>query len=125
MVRVHGQPFDVTFYTREPILEATLGCGYANQFLNMLAHGYTPRLRELLEGVAFSDGTTAHFEEIWTLNYMPPGGFDDATLASVDMVKAEAEAGNQGETVRQIIRETCRCASAAEEDYFVRRWIAS
>lgn len=122
----HGQAFDATFYTREPILEVTLDCGYANQFLSALRQGHGPRRwRVLLDEVAFSDGTIASADEIWTLNYMPRGGFDSATLDGVDMAQAEVKAGNQGETVRQIIRETYRCCSTAEEDYFIRRWIAS
>jgi len=122
----HEQAFDATFYTREPILEVTLDRGYVYRFLSAFVYARGPRrARELLNGVTFSDGTIANINEIWTLNYMPNGGFDNATLAGVDIAQAEVKAGDQGETIRQMIRETYRCRSAAEEDYFVRRWIAS
>ena len=56
---------------------------------------------------------------------MPEDGIGIAELAAVNLAEAELHAGDQGETIREMIRATYHCASPAEEDYFVRRWIAS
>jgi len=124
------QQFDVTFYPREPILDVHLDESFAREFLARLTYcglsiGHARRVIDLLRCVIFSDGTTTDVNDIWTINYMPHAGITIAELDSVDMTMAETKAGFGGETVRQMIRETYRCASAAEEDWFVRRWIAS
>jgi hypothetical protein len=117
-----GQTFDVTFYDREPLIEVTLDDIFASKFL--AAH--EPRYAlQLCNQIRFSDGTVAPIDSIWTLNFMPAGGIDNETLNSVDLMRAEVRAGQNGETIREMIRVTYRCGSGAEEDYFVRRWIAS
>jgi hypothetical protein len=83
------------------------------------------RLSGLVQRIVFSDGTVAHVDDIWTINYMPHDGITIAQLDNADIAEAEMKVGYGGETVRQMIRETYHCASAAEEDWFVRRWIAS
>ena len=111
--------FDVTFHKREPILEVTLNESYAR---NLCAALQEPRrLKELLDHVQFSDGTVVKASEIWTLNFIP----DDLDVNGIDLARAEEVIGFGGETVREIIRDTYRCRSRAEEDYFIARWIAS
>jgi hypothetical protein len=116
-----GQTFDATFFDREPILEVTLDQAFAYELINGSRRG----LRRLCSRIRFSDGTITPITRIWTLNFIPHGGIDNETLRGVDLVRAEVRAGPNGETAREMIRETYRCASTAEEDYFVRRWIAS
>ena len=41
------------------------------------------------------------------------------------MAMAEEVIGFGGETLREMIRLTYRCAVRAEEDFFIARWIAS
>jgi hypothetical protein len=118
------QAFDVTFYDREPILEVTLAEHWAGEFSVALEYGTTERYNKLLNRVIFSDGTAATFESIGGLNFMPPN-LKHLNLNHVDLVQGEDAAGFGGETVRQIIRETYRCRSRAEENYFLARWIAS
>jgi hypothetical protein len=114
--------FDVTFYDREPILEVTLGGDYARDLWAARAYDHSVRrLKTLLDHVQFSNGTIAKMSEIWTLNYMP----DDLDVRSVDMADAEKVIGIGGETLREVIRNTYRCKSRAEEDHFIARWIAS
>lgn len=116
-----GQTFDATFLDREPILEVTLDQAFAYEFIN----GSRRDLRRIYNKIRFSDGTIVPITRIWMLNYVPHGGIDNATLAGVDLAEAEVRSGPNGETAREMIRTTYRCDSAAEEDYFVRRWIAS
>jgi len=119
------QSFDVTFYDREPILDVTLDKGFAGEFSAAIAYQGTLRLGALLKRIVFSDGTVAHADDIWTINYMPHGGISINLLETADLADAEVRAGPNGETIREMLRETYRCRSAAEEDYFIRRWIAS
>ena len=119
------QRFDVTFLDREPILDVHLNREFARQF-NVASRAKNAKLiAKLLRRLHFSDGTTASVDAVWTINYVPPGGFTVAQLEGADLTLAEQRAGPRGETVREMIRATYRCASAAEEDWFVRRWAAA
>jgi hypothetical protein len=123
------QKFDVTFYQREPILDVQLDRDFAHEFVAASTcwrrNEYVRRLQALIQRVVFSDGTKVHVDDIWTINYMPSDGITIVQLDSADIAEAEMKAGYGGETIRQMIRETYRCSSTAEEDWFVRRWIAS
>ena len=112
---------DVTFYSREPILEVTLDKHFASELCKALLYDKgTECLKDLFSCVRFSDGTVAAVTDIWTLNYMP----DNLNTAGTDLSQGNRVAGSNGETVRQIISETYHCRSRAEEDYFLARWIA-
>jgi hypothetical protein len=115
--------FDATFYKREPILEVTLNKSYARNLCAALMYDQEPRrLKELLDHVKFSDGTVVKASEIWALNLIP----DDLDVNGIDLARAEEVViGFGGETLREIIRDTYRCRSRAEEDHFIARWIAS
>jgi len=120
------QRFDVTFFdARPPLLDVCFNKEFARQ-LNVALRAKNAKLTtKLLKRLHFSDGATAHIDSVWTINYVPPGGFTIAQLEDADLALAETRAGPHGETVREMIRATYRCASAAEEDWLVRRWIAS
>jgi len=120
------QRFDVTFFdARPPLLDVCFNKEFARQ-LNVALRAKNAKLTtKLLKRLHFSDGATAHIDSVWTINYVPPGGFTIAQLEDADLALAETRAGPHGETVREMIRATYRCASAAEEDWFVRRWVAS
>jgi len=120
-----GQKFDATFYDRAPILDVGLNREYARTLVTALGNWKPDKAARLLQRVHFSDGTVASISSIWVLNYMPPGGITVAMLDAADIALAEVKAGDNDETVREMIRATYRCASAAEEDWHVRRWIAS
>jgi hypothetical protein len=116
------QTFDATFYDREPILEVTLDKCWARDVMATLMYDRgAPRLGELLDSVAFSDGTTALFNSVWTLNFMPP----NLDITDIDLAQGEEVAGFGGETIRYMVGKTYRCKSRAEEDFFLARWIAS
>jgi hypothetical protein len=123
------QEFDVTFFRREPILNVHLDQGFARKLIAALECSELDkcvrRLKALLPRIVFSDGTVVDIDDVWTINYMPRDSITIAQLDSADIAEAEMKAGYGGEIVRQMIRETYRCTSAAEEDWFVRRWIAS
>jgi hypothetical protein len=114
--------FDATFYDREPILEVTLAKNFARALCAAFMYDKSVEcIKQLLQHVAFSNGTMVDWTRIWTLNYMP----SNLDIANVDLSEAEQIIGLGGETLREIIRTTYRCKSRAEEDWFVRRWIAS
>jgi hypothetical protein len=56
---------------------------------------------------------------------MPKGGFTKEELDKVDLSEAEERVGPNGETLREMIRNTYRCKSRDEEDHHLRRYIAS
>jgi hypothetical protein len=106
------QTFDVIFYDREPLLTVQLAPDFIREW-------HLP-LRPI-EKITFSDGTIADLSDVWMLNYMPA----DLDIDSVDLAEGERVIGADGETIREIIRITYRCQSRAEEDHFLRRWLAS
>ena len=116
-----GQTFDATFYGREPSLEVTLTQEFAHAFMNALVSERVSDLSRLIRRVCFSDGTSIGVAGIWTLNYMPR----DLDISDVDLSPGEQRIGDQGETMREMISNTYRCRSRAEEDFFLARFIAS
>ena len=116
-----GQPTDVTFYRRRPLLDVKVSTKIGAARLYGL-ESYLPRL---LKRIEFSNGAVVSLGEIWTINPMPMGGFSAEELASVDLSQGEERHGPRGETLRKMIRKTYHCKSRKETDYFLRRWIAS
>jgi hypothetical protein len=117
-----GQPTDVTFYHRRPLLDVKVreGLGAA------MMYGAGPKkLQELMGRIEFSDGTVVGLDEIWTINPMPKGGIPQADLDAVGLAEAEAKVGPNGETMRHMVRATYHCKTRADEDRFLRRFIAS
>jgi hypothetical protein len=116
-----GQAFDATFYGREPSLEVTLTQEFAYAFLTAVADERMDDVDRLCRKVSFSDGTSISLAGIWTLNYMPR----NLDISGVDLSQGEQRIGDQGETMREMICNTYRCRSRAEEDFFLARFIAS
>jgi hypothetical protein len=116
-----GQPADITFYRRKPILDVRVSTKIGAARL----YGLESRLPKLLRRIEFSNGTVANLNEIWTVNPMPIGGISQAELDAVDLARGEERVGLGGETIRKMIRKTYHCRSRSEVDYFLRRWIAS
>jgi hypothetical protein len=106
-----GQPTDVTFYRRKPILNVKVDKELGVAVLSGLG---ARRLAEWLNTcIEFSDGTEARLAEIWTINPMPQNGLSQAELDVVDLAKGEDRIGPGGETLRQMIRETYQCRDRA------------
>jgi hypothetical protein len=116
-----GQTFDVTFFGREPSLEVTLTQEFAFEFLLAVADGRVDDINRLCRKVCFSDGSSISLPGIWTINYMPR----DLDISGVDLSEGEQRIGEQGETMREVISNTYRCRSRAEENFFLARFIAS
>jgi hypothetical protein len=121
MLSTSGQPTDVTFYRRKPILDVRVSTKLGAARL----YGLESHVPRLLKRIEFSNGVVASLGEIWTVNPMPMGGFSLEELAAVDLSEAEQRIGPQGETMRKMIRKTYHCKSRKETDFFIRRWIAS
>ena len=82
-------------------------------------------LLEMLQDIRLSNGTKVNIHDIWTINAMPKEGFTEEELEAVDMSRAEERIGPNGATLRKMIKDTYHCTSRDEEDYYLRRFIAS
>ena len=85
MLSTSGQPTDVTFYRRKPILDVRVSTKLGAARL----YGLESRLPRLLRRIEFSNGAVAGLDEIWTVNPMPMGGFSPEELAAVDLAQGE------------------------------------
>jgi hypothetical protein len=56
---------------------------------------------------------------------MPKGGISEDSLQAADLAKGEERVGPNGETLRKMISDTYHCENKEEEDYYLRRFIAS
>lgn len=121
LLSTSGQPADITFYKRKPILNVRVSAKLGAARL----YGLEDQVPRVLRRIEFSNGMIANLSEIWTINPMPVDGFTQEELDNVDMSQGEQQAGPQGETIRKMIRNTCHCRSNKETDYYLRRWIAS
>lgn len=121
MLSTSGQPADVTFYKRKPLIDVRISTKIGSARL----YGLESHLPRLLRSIEFSNGAIASLGEIWTVNPMHMDGFSAEELAKVDLARGEERTGQQGETLRKMIRKTYHCKSRKETDHFLRRWIAS
>jgi len=83
------------------------------------------KIKEMLEHIKLSNGDTVSIEDIWTINPMPKGGYSKEELEAVDLHEADEKVGPNGETLRKMISDTYHCKSKENEDYYLRRFIAS
>jgi hypothetical protein len=120
------QPCDVCTYSGARHLDVTID----PSFIYALMYGAGPaKLGEMLGHIKLrthgsSDATVA-FGDIWVINPMPKDGFTEQELREVDLTEAEQKAGPNGETIREMIRNTYRPKDDVELDRFVRRFLAS
>jgi hypothetical protein len=122
MLSLSGQLCDVTFYKRNPVLDVSI-----DQKINIaLMYGAgANKLKEMLENIRLSNGDVVSLGEIWSINPMPKDGFTETELAAVNLSEGEEKVGPNGETLRKMISDTYHCESRENEDYFLRRFIAS
>jgi hypothetical protein len=118
-----GQPTDVTYYRRKPTLNVTVDPRLAYTIRDS-ANG-AKALQKAMRRIRLSDGTATPLSEVWTVNPMPIGGLSEDELAAADMSQADIVVGENGATMRQVIHETYHCTSAEEEEFYLRRFIAS
>jgi hypothetical protein len=121
LLSTSGQPADITFFKRKPILNVRVSAKLGAARL----YGLEDHVPRVLRRIKFSNGMVANLSEIWIINPMPVDGFTQEELDNVDMSQGEQQAGPQGKTIREMIRETYHCKSNKETDYYLRRWIAS
>jgi len=117
-----GQPCDVTFRDRKPILDVKIDESIA---LALVYGAGAKKLAEKLQQIKLSDGHVVSLDDIWTIMPMPAGGFTDEELAEVDLADGEEQAGPKGETIREMVRNVYHCKSKDEEEKFLRRYLAS
>lgn len=123
---VSGQPCDVTFSSSKPFLDVKV----EPDFVNVLIYSADSKKRgEMLSDIKLmKEGKMAgstNIEDIWTINPMPEGGIPKEKLDGIDLEEVERGMGQQGEILRRMIKETYHCKNKEEEDYFLRRFIAS
>ena len=116
-----GQTCDVTFFKDEPAINVTLDRELACTAMCGAPQGFY----EMLQAIRLSNGTVAQMRDIWTINVMPKEGFTEEELEAVDMSQAEEKISPNGATLRKMIKDTYHCKSKDEEDYYLRRFIAS
>ncbi len=116
------QRCDITVYNGEPHIDVTVdpAASYA-----MMYGAGAAKLAEMLSAIRLSDGSTVSIKEIWTIHPMPANGFTEEELAAVDLSAAEEKAGDNGETIREMVSQTYRCKSREQEDHYLRRYFAS
>jgi len=117
-----GQPCDITFFKKGPAIDVTID----PQIALAVMYGAGPeRLGEMLRSIKLSNGDELSINDVWTINPMPKNSFTKEELEAVDISRAEEGAGPNGETLRNMIKDTYHCKSRDEEDYYIRRFIAS
>lgn len=121
MLSTSGQPADITFYRRKPLINVRVSTKLGAARL----YGLESRLPRLLGRIEFSNGVVADLNEIWTVNPMPTEGFSQTELDAVDLSQGDERTGPGGETLRTMIRKTYHCKSKSEVNHFLRRWIVS
>jgi len=117
-----SQPCDVTFYNKKPAIDVNIDPKIS---IALMYGAGAKKLNEILMNIKLSNGDVISIEEIWTINPMPKGGISKEELAQVDMSKADEKVGPNGETLRKMISDTYHCSTEEEEDYYLRRFIAS
>ena len=95
MLSTSGQPTDVTFYKRRPLLDVKISTKIGAARL----YGLESHLPRLLKRIEFSNGAVVSLGEIWTINPMPMGGFSAEELASATFRKVKSD----------MVREAKRC----------------
>lgn len=120
------QPCDICTFSGQRYLDATI----RGEFLYALMYGAgAQKIAEMLTHIEIQprNGSVAEvsFNDIWVINPMPKEGFTEKELNSVDMSEADAIAGPNGETIREMIRNSYKPKDEQELEYFVRRFIAS
>ncbi len=121
-----GQPCDICTYSGERYIDVEI----EGDFLLALMYGAgAKRLAEMLNEIKLKKGGnvvgTVAIKNIWVIHPMPIGGFKKGELAKVDLSEGEKEYGPNGETLREMIRNTYRCKDKKEEDFFLRKCLAS
>src|SRR5271156_1141678 len=118
----YGFPCDVTFRDRKPFLDVTID----EKIGQTLMSGADPdTLQETLNHIRFSNGESAHFNEVLLIVPMPVDGVSQAAMDAVDLSEGDDTAGLEGDTTRDMIREIYRCETPQEEEHFLRRYLAS
>ena len=117
-----GQPCDVTFHKKKPALDVKIDKAISRA---LMKGGNGRKLQNLMERIKLSNGDVISIRDIWTINSMPEGGISKQALETVDTTDGELPVGPEGETLREMIRSTYRCERQEEEDYYLRRYLAS
>lgn len=83
------------------------------------------KIQEIFNRIRFSGGGEASIGEIWTVNPMPCDGISQDELNAADLAAGDENVGPNGETLREMIKNTYHCTTKEEEDYYLRRFVAS
>lgn len=117
MLSSSGQPADITFYRRKPLINVKISTKIAAARL----YGLEDQLPKVLRRIPFSNGAVASLAEIWTVNPMPVEGFTDEELASVDLTEGEERHG-PNVSLRRRPRRLHRAATPSSMDASPSAW---
>ena len=118
---ISKQPCDITRFKGKPIINVQ----FDQKIVYALMYGAGAKtLADMMSEIKLSNGEIISFNEIWTINPMPKNGFTAQELAEVDLSDVD-QPTPYGKSLREMISETYCCQSGAEEDQYLRRYIAS
>lgn len=122
MLSMSGQPCDITFYDRKPMINVKVDQKIG---LALMYGAGEKKIQEIFNRIRFSGGGEASIGEIWTVNPMPCDGISQDELNAADLAAGDEHVGPNGETLREMIKNTYHCTTKEEEDYYLRRFVAS
>jgi hypothetical protein len=122
LLSMTGQTCDITFFKKEPVVDIKIDPQIS---LSIMYGAGANRLNEMLHSIKLSDGKSINIDDIWTINPMPEKGFSKDELDKINLLKGEEIYGPNGETLRKMIGDTYHCKNRDDEDYYLRRFIAS
>jgi hypothetical protein len=117
-----GQTCDVTFFKSKPMFDVKID---QNISLALMYGAGAGKLQEMLNNISLSNGETVRFGDVWMVLPMPSQGLSPKELAAVNLADGDEKCGEQGETIREIIRAVYHCESKEEEEKLLRRYLAS
>lgn len=119
---VSGQPCDITFHDRSPILDVKVDSKLS---IPLMYGAGSQIMDDRMQQISLSNGEVVAFDNIWTVHPMPVDGLSKEELAAVDLGEGEQRFGPNGETLREMIRSVYHCTTSEEEELFLRRYLAS
>lgn len=119
---ISNQPCDICICSGKPHLNVKVD----SNFMVALMYGAGAEiLVKMLNEIKLNTGKTVSINDIWVINPMPIDGITKEQLDKVDISDGEKVYGPNGETLKEMIRNTYHCKDEEEVDSFLRRFLAS
>lgn len=117
-----GQPVDIIFHRKKPLISVII----SPLLSNSLEEGMIVEdIWKLFRKIPLANGLKVDLMDIWMLNPMPFREIAESEMAAQDLREGENVLGQSGETIREMVKHTYHCENPEEEEYFLRRLLAS